>query len=154
MNVLWYFAYGRNVHIDEFTGRIKGNPLMVCRGILPGYKLAFSKTSGPKPDTGYATIEPCAKEWVEGVLYLITEEQLSELDKYEGYPNEYTRLKVKVWNIDLKMWVNAETYVAVEANPNLKPPKEYVEIILEGARIIGLSSEWIRRLEEALKHAV
>ncbi|RLE90650.1 MAG: gamma-glutamylcyclotransferase [Thermoprotei archaeon] len=154
MTVLWYFAYGKNVHLSEFAKRIEGAPLMVCRGLLPGYRLVFSKTPGPKPGAGYANIELCGGEWVEGVLYLITKEQLKKIDRYEGYPDHYTRSNVKVWNIDLKMWVNAVAYFAVNTDSRLKPSRDYVKVILEGAKLVGLSSEWIERLKRLLDEAI
>ena len=72
---------------------------------------------GPKPGIGYAHVEPCEGEWVEGALYLVTEEQLRKLDKYEGVPRCYKRSAVKVWNIDRGEWIDAVTYLAVRRIP-------------------------------------
>ena len=145
---VWYFAYGRNVNLSRLCERIRGYPLLTCRGILPGYKLVFNKKPGPEPGLGYSNIVPMADEYVEGILYLLTERMLSSLDEYEGIPKHYVRSRVTVWNIDHRRWVNAVTYVAVETDDSLKPPKEYLEEIVEAAKTMGLSYDWISKLEK------
>jgi len=145
---VWYFAYGRNVNPSRLCERIGGYPLLTCRGILPGYKLVFNKKPGPEPGLGYSNIVPMADEYVEGILYLLTERMLSSLDEYEGIPKHYVRSRVTVWNIDHRRWVNAVTYVAVETDDSLKPPKEYLEEIVEAAKTMGLSYDWISKLEK------
>jgi len=151
--VPWYFAYGRNVSIERLRDRIERAPPLICRGILPGYRLAFNKAPGPKESAGYANIVPTAAEWVEGVLYLVSEEDLSRLDEYEGVPRHYRRSAVTVWNVDQARWVNAIAYVAVATDDSLRPPRDYLEEIVASAREVGLSPEWLSRLEALLKEA-
>ena len=91
MSLVWYFAYGRNVDPSILSNRIRSKPLLIHRGILPGYCIEFTKTPGPTSETGWATIVPCAKEWVEGALYLISSDQLNLLDRCEGSVS-YTHL--------------------------------------------------------------
>ena len=54
-----------------------------------------------------------------------------------------------MWNVDWRGWVDAVTYLAVRTNPHLRPSREYLEEIIEGAVIVGLSSEWMKRLQAA-----
>ena len=126
----------------------------MCRGILPGYEIRFNKTPGPRRGTGYANIVPAAEKWVEGVLYLLTELDLEQLDTYEGAPTDYRRYLVNVWNVDHKRWVKAVTYVAVRTDDTLKPPKDYLSEILNSAKVVGLSIEWINMLEKLLEKAL
>jgi len=98
----------------------------------------------------YSNIVPMAEEYVEGVLYLLTEQALSSLDKYEGFPEHYDRKHVMVWNIDQCRWVNAEAYVAVKTDNTLKPSRDYLEEIVEAAKTMGLSQDWISKLESML----
>ncbi|MCS7139423.1 MAG: gamma-glutamylcyclotransferase [Candidatus Nezhaarchaeota archaeon] len=150
---VWYFAYGRNVDISTFTNRV-GRPIIMFRGILPGYKISFHKHPGPKVGVGYATIHPAVKEWVEGVLYLITVDQLIRLDEIEGVPaNHYKHEDVDVWCIEQARWIKAVTYVAVKVDETLRPDKRYLTQIIEGAKAVGLSREWIGKLEELMKEA-
>jgi len=151
---IWYFAYGRNVNVNFLVGRA-GKPVAMFRGILPGYKLCFYKYPGPRSGVGYATICPMSREWVEGVLYLMTDEQLKKLDEFEGVPTgHYKHEDVEVWCIEQYRWIKAVTYIAVKMNENLKPDKEYLSHIIEGAKTVGLSREWINKLEEIMKEAV
>jgi len=52
------------------------------------------------------------------------------------------------------MWVNAVAYFAVNTDSRLKPSRDYVKVILEGAKLVGLSSEWIERLKRLLDEAI
>ena len=82
--------------INLLCERIRRTPPLICRAILPGYELRFNKTPGPKKGTGYANVVPAAAKWVEGVLYLLSEEDLARLDRYEGVPEHYKRHWLKV----------------------------------------------------------
>ena len=125
------------------------------QGILLGFKLMFNKVPGPDAGTGYSNIVPAPEEYVEGLLYLITEEALSRLDDFEGVSGgHYTRGKVNVWNIEQQGWVTAETYMAVRTDDALKPPRTYLEEIIKASKLVGLSWEWVSRLEKFMVEAV
>jgi len=91
-----------------------------------------------------------AGEYVEGILYLLTKQALSSLDMCEGVPKHYVRKSVAVWNIDHRRWVDAVAYVAVKTDDTLKPPKDYLKGVVEAAKTMGLSRDWISRLESML----
>ena len=98
----WYFAYGRNINVSRLCERISTTgtpkyPLLIRKGILPGYRLVFNKDPG-----GFANIEPAPEEYVEGILYLLTQENIAQLDRHEGVPTHYVRKIVHVWNIEDK----------------------------------------------------
>lgn len=90
-----YFAYGSNMNPQRMRGRninyAERNP-----AILKGYTLKFNKVSFRNLHEGFANIVPDAKEFVEGVLYDLSDTDIEKLDQYEGYPVHYDRRQVKV----------------------------------------------------------
>jgi gamma-glutamylcyclotransferase (GGCT)/AIG2-like uncharacterized protein YtfP len=72
--------------LDEMAARCPG---AVCLGPawINDYALVFRH---------FADIEPEAGNWCDGVLWEITEDNLSALDRLEGYPYHYTRFTVVV----------------------------------------------------------
>ncbi len=68
---------------------------------------------------------------VEGVLYDIRDSDLAKLDRCEGYPEHYDRVKVKV-RIDDKHEMKAVTYVArpSKIRYGLRPSRDYPDYLL------------------------
>ena len=75
-----------NTNLDEMAARCPG---AVCLGPawINDYALVFRY---------FADIEPAAGGWCDGVLWEITDDNLSALDRLEGYPWHYTRFTVVV----------------------------------------------------------
>lgn len=90
----YYFAYGSN--LDEAQVQ-KRTPFakFVCRVALKDYKLTFV-TYSYSWKGGIANVEPSEGDVVYGVLWHFTDEMLTKMDRYEGYPNKYTRKEVQV----------------------------------------------------------
>ena len=81
-----YFAYGSNLNREQMRWRCPdAEPVRPC--YVRGYRLAERK---------YADIEKDDRSVVYGALYSITAADLAALDRYEGYPDGYTRRKVAV----------------------------------------------------------
>jgi len=141
-----YFAYGSNMDPERMKGR-KVNFSKRQRATLKGWRLEFNKKASQNLKEGYANIVPCEEYIVEGVLYEIQNEDLENLDSYEGYPNHYSRIEVKVI-LDNDQEVSAITYIA-QANKvktGLKPSREYLEHLLKGYDV--LSEDYCKRLGE------
>ncbi len=143
--VLNYFAYGSNMD----PARMKERGVMFYSGellILPGYSLKFHKITPHGPNTGAANIVPDEKGVVEGILYEITWAGIRNLDKYEGYPTEYNRLKLKV---TLSEGTEKEiiTYMAHphRTQEGLKPARFYLEHLLQAEDI--LSEDYYNQLK-------
>ena len=97
---MWYFAYGRKMNVNFLVSRA-GKPVAMFREILPSYKLCFYKYPEPRSGVGYVMMYPMSGEWVGGVLYLMTDEQLRKLDEFEGVPTSHYRHEdVEVWCIE------------------------------------------------------
>ena len=139
-----YFAYGSNM--DPERMRKRGiNFSKREHAILEGWRLAFNKIATRNPKEGFANIVKNEKCFVEGILYTIPESDIEKLDRYEGYPNHYERIKVRV-RLNRGEEVEATTYVAKfdKVREGLKPSKEYLKHLLKGCDL--LSEEYCERL--------
>ncbi|PUA32996.1 MAG: hypothetical protein B9J98_02650 [Candidatus Terraquivivens tikiterensis] len=140
---VWYFAYGANLNKDLMRRRVGG--WKDCKkGVLEGYKLCFgvfSKSWGG----GVADIREWGGSRVYGVVYLLDEEQLKELDKYEGVPNIYLRRKVVVRTEGGE--VEAVTYVAANPRHFVKPSTDYLAIMLKGLKQHGYGDDVLKEVK-------
>lgn len=75
-----YFAYGSNLNFGQMSYRCP-EATVVGTAKLDGYELAFRR--------GYLTILPKEGATVEGLIWSVTEQDESHLDRYEGYPRFY-----------------------------------------------------------------
>ncbi len=109
--------------------------------------MVFNKRADADPERqGYANIVEDPTKIVEGVLYEISEDDFEKLDRYEGYPNHYNRIKIEVI-LDTGEKVVAETYIAQKekTGSNLLPTREYLERLLSAKPF--LSPEYYERLK-------
>ena len=125
-NMFLYFAYGSNMNSTRMAKRCPG-AIDLGGAVLHNHRVA---------ERLYADIDFTEGVDAEGVLYVITEDHLQNLDRYEGYPSVYRRI-----------WVDIEfegcTYQAItyemswltKIARNRKPyPEEYRMICSTGAR--------------------
>jgi cation transport regulator ChaC len=140
-----YFAYGSNMDKDRMNRRgVQFSSREFAK--LSGYKLVFNKKS-QNGDFAYANIVPSVYDYVEGVLYEISDQGLSVLDRYEGYPDHYDRKKVEVQNSKGET-IQAETYIAnpTHIEEGLCPTRKYLNHLLAARDL--LSPEYIKKLEQ------
>ncbi|PMP98165.1 MAG: gamma-glutamylcyclotransferase [Thermodesulfobacterium geofontis] len=145
MMIIKYFAYGSNMDPQRMKER-GVNYISRKPAILEGWKLVFNKISSNNPNEGYANIIKDKNSKVEGCLYEVEESEIKKLDKYEGYPNHYTRTEIEVMVEGNKVF--ATTY---KANPEkisdaLKPSKEYLNHLLKGYDCF--SKEYLEKLKK------
>jgi len=98
---------------------------------------------------GVADIEPYKDDVVEGVVYETDETTMKIIDLKEGAPVIYERTKVQVQLLDGTMLDDVTTYRVGKGKKTrrfIAPTKEYLNIIIEGAKKHGLSEKLIRRL--------
>jgi gamma-glutamylcyclotransferase len=127
---LYYFAYGSNLNKKQMMERCPDSRPQFT-AILPNYKLVFVGWSRQWRG-GVASIKPFRGERIRGALYEISEQCLRRLDRYEGYPGNYTRLKVTVFDEDNSF--EAVTYVKAGQFEETPPSKEYLAVIQQGYR--------------------
>ena len=143
-----YFAYGSNMNPERM--RKRGiNFSKREHAILEGWRLAFNKIASRNPKEGFANLVKDQGDVVEGILYTVQESDIEKLDRYEGYPKHYERIKVRV-KVNEGEEVEAITYVAKsdKKREGLKPSKEYLKHLLKGCDLLSEEyCEWLRRWE-------
>jgi len=134
---MYYFAYASNLSRKQMSERCPdAQPKFVAT--LSNYKLIFAGWSR-KWHGGVASIKPFRGERVTGAIYELSERGLRQLDKYEGYPDIYTRVNVIVTD-GFGSRMEAVTYIKVEQSEDTQPSKEYLAIIQQGYRDWGIAS--------------
>ena len=123
-----YFAYASNLNRKQMAERCPGSkPLFSA--MLPNYKLIFTGWSRQWKGS-VASIKPVKGEKVTGAVYDISDTNLKQLDKYEGYPANYNHLKVTVWTDDGDP-VEAITFIKTEQSQETRPSPEYLKSITQ-----------------------
>lgn len=125
-----YFAYGSNMdpmRMQERGIRWTGRK----PAVLERYRLSFSKIALYSKGAGAATIVPDGKAVVEGVLYDISDSDLQRLDEYEGFPDQYDRIQVRLLTGEGTV-VEAVTYMAQphRIREGLRPTASYLQHLL------------------------
>ena len=144
MGEVVYFAYGSNMNINRLKERV-GDVELVGVARLRDHELKFNKLS--VSGWGCANVEPAEGKEVWGLLYKVKEEQLKELDRYEGAPLHYRRVKLKVLTQEGKE-VEAVTYVACEEykREGLRPADWYLNHLLAAKEL--LPESYVKELEK------
>src|SRR5271166_1234955 len=93
-SAMHYFAYGSNMDTEQMARRCVGAKLL-GPAKLDGYALRFSAFS-LNWNGGVADIVPTEGDAVWGLLYSVTDDDIAELDSYEGHPDHYARISVTV----------------------------------------------------------
>ena len=128
-----YFAYGSNMDPRQMRRRCpSAKPLGPAA--LPGWRLAFgghsSTWGGP-----VATVVRDAEVWVDGVLYRLPFDDLTELDRYEGHPHVYRRIRLLVEG-DQGQPHRAHVYV-LAVDEEEAPASEYLKVLRRAYRRLG-----------------
>jgi len=93
-----YFAYGADLNPDLMRRRCPGSRV-VGVGSLAGFALTFAGWSRTWSG-GTLTLVPSASSRVDGVLYLVSNVSLADLDRIQGCPRVYQRVTVGVGGDD------------------------------------------------------
>lgn len=151
-DLVWYFAYGANLHASAFRGRRGLAPRAWRVGRLADYRLRFNLDGWPRGRAAPANIEAQAGAEVWGVLYQITRQDLVWLDVTEGVPGFGYR----------HLWIDAESadgdrvpcvaYIAQGKVEDGRPSQRYLTLIRDGARDHGLPDHWLAHLD-GVRHA-
>ena len=128
-----YFAYASNLSKEYMMSRCP-NATAVKKVALKNYKLVFNEL---------ADILQHDEDHVLGALYVISKQDLEELDRLEGYPDLYDRIIVEVEDENGGKY-DAFAYSMVEKNLE-NPPEHYYNILLEGFKDWDLSLEQLEK---------
>ena len=128
---MYYFAYGSNLNKKQMLERCPDSkPMFIVT--LHNYKLVFVGWSRQWRG-GVASIKPFRGERVLGAIYEVSDRDLRRLDSYEGYPGNYTRFNITVFDEDGKP-IKAITYIKSGQLEETEPSKEYLSLIQQGYR--------------------
>lgn len=126
-----YFAYGSNLNINQMKRRCP-DAVEISPAVLSGWKLV---------ERTYADIEESPGDCVNGALYQISENDLAALDRYEGFPDCYTRREVMVAD-NAGVFRKALVYIMTEdcgkRRDNGKYSDRYRKTCSEGADTWGI----------------
>lgn len=89
--MIYYFAYGSNMDPKQMAERCP-NSKLIGKAYLSDYKLGFTHYSNNQKSAA-ADIIVTKNECVWGLVYELIKEDLDNLDKREGHPNIYRRIK-------------------------------------------------------------
>ena len=132
---VYYFTYGSNLSKKEMKEYCPDSkPEFVAT--LHNYKLVFVGWSQRRQGGG-ASIKRFSGERVLGAIYDISERDLRELDKKEGYPQTYTRMNVTVTN-EFSDRIEAVTYIKVGRLEETQASEEYKAVIRQGYKDWGI----------------
>jgi len=122
--IKYYFAYGSNMNHEHMKMRCPKSKYLGTFE-LPGYKLVFRSV---------ADVEQSNDDSVLGALFEITDECERALDRYEGYPNLYTKRYYNNWHDKLDRFVPQEImfYSMVDKNMVYPPSDGYLFTIMQG----------------------
>lgn len=147
MSVIQYFAYGSNMLTERLQQRCpSARPRFVA--VADCWELAFSKRG--QDGSGKATLAPAAGCRVFGVVFDLDQNELSELDRFEGAGKGYDRNDdFQVSIADSEEPQGVMTYIASHANtdPSLRPYDWYFNLILAGVRQHALPPDYRARIE-------
>ncbi|MBS3872179.1 MAG: gamma-glutamylcyclotransferase [Firmicutes bacterium] len=131
MRIRLYLAYGSNMDKAQMSERCPD-----AEAITPVYLEGWELTL-----PSFANIEPCQGKTTPGLIWEITDTDERELDRYEGYPNNYDKVNVIV-NIAGRA-VSVMAYVMTDYGKTRDkiPSDGYVPRILRGYREAGFAEK-------------
>lgn len=93
-----YFAYGSNLDAAQVAARTPG-AVFLGRGVLPGFRLTFSSHSA-RWGGGVANVVADKASSVYGVMWGFSLHHIKQMDVFEGFPNDYTRIVAPIKSLD------------------------------------------------------
>ena len=140
----YYFAYGSNLDVEQMKIRCPDSEL-VGESVLNGYKLAFTAES-KMWGGGVADIVVNNGSEVWGVLYKVSDNDLTNLDRYEGVPDLYNRINVVVAAKNGTKF-EAVSYGIVDKQEFVQPSTAYLSIILKAAKKFKFPNRCVKFIE-------
>ena len=130
-----YFAYGSNMCARQMAHRCPGSRA-ARPAVLGDYDWLINQR-------GVATVAPVHGRRVHGVLWKVSEADLTALDRIEGVPDRYRRGRLTVTTDDgpVPAWV----YIDHRVQPG-EPRPGYLERVVGGAHQHRLPQHWIEFL--------
>ncbi|XP_035476684.2 gamma-glutamylcyclotransferase a [Scophthalmus maximus] len=142
-----YFAFGSNL-LKERLQLANPSAIFCTTGRLRDYELSFGLWEKHVDNAwhgGVATIEFCPGAEVWGVIWALSNENLTSLDNQEGVSQgKYSPLEVSVETDKGPMLCRTYQMNNFHACP---PSPQYKQVVCQGAEQNGLPAEYRKRLE-------
>ena len=148
---MFHFGYGSNLNIGFVKEKLIPNAKFVMKGYLPNFEVRFPFWS-EEVQAGYSGIMEAPGELVQGALYEVTEQELVTLDDKDVYKDLYYRQTYLVLGEDGEFHA-ADLYRVIDPRGPFPPSRAYVDIMLAGARDLGLDPEYIAKIEGFYRQA-
>lgn len=139
-----YFGYGSNMPKSRIEARL-GHVERLGAACLPGWRLAFHKrgADGSGKCDAIPTRRPGDRLW--GALDRLSEDQMEELDRIEqGYERRTVEVRFEEGARIAELFVAREDRI----DPELRPWHWYKELVLAGARELGLPAGYVASIRE------
>lgn len=142
-----YFAYGTNMDPNVMAGH-SPNAEAIGPGRLEGYRIEFNVYS-ERWQGGAANLEPDPDGHVWGVVWEMSDEDVSALDTFVGHPTFYGRGDVQVRVGDLS--VDCVTYRVAHQKGYVRPTDAYLNRLRSAIRVQGLPPEALDIIDTAAR---
>ena len=146
----YYFAYGSNLKKKRLHINCK-NAKFICIAKLENYSLVFAGASGSWGGAPANVVESTGS-CVWGAVWELNQEDVTALDRQEGvHLGIYKRIEVDVVTVDHNDKVlRCISYEKVRTEAGVTealPSITYLSVIIEGAKEVGLPSDYQKKLE-------
>jgi len=143
---VYYFAYGSNLSTKRLTKRL---PTAKCVGVaeLMGYSLTFAMLSTDGSAKCDIQSDPSNEAMVLGVIYQLSEQELSQLDSIEGARYDRIAMSVQLKNGQSTM---AFCYIANTHHTGVLPFCWYKQHVLNGANEHDFPKEYVNLIDMQL----
>lgn len=138
---IYFFAYGSCMNQQSLSRTIGSDSrvFFVAAATLPHHRLCFNYTSLNEP-VCCANIVPELDHNVQGALYRIPTDLISNIDRREGvHLQRYQRQWVSVMPADGQECIAVTYFAIVTQALEAAPSKRYQQLLVEGADDTGLS---------------
>ncbi len=146
MKKYYYLAYGSNLNIKQMKVRCE-TAKPIGTAVIKDYEFLFKGSLAGS----YLTIEPRQGEVVPVGVWEVTKGDIGALDRYEGFPNFYYKVEMKLPVTSLKSGKTQTktcfVYIMNEDRELGLPSRYYVQTCLEGYADFGFDDKF---LEDAL----
>lgn len=136
-----YFAYGSNLNHKQMNYTCPNNEF-IKRVFLYDYKFVYDGHSN-KWEGAVANILKSADNIVWGGLYEISESDLANLDRKEGFPSSYNRKELEVKD-DQGNNYKTITYFRIGIEIGI-PSNRYRKIVVRGAKDCDLPDSYVKK---------
>ena len=149
----WGFGYGSNMNPEHLSERKGVNILEYTPAVLKDYKMAFNKKAFALVEPAYSGIEYEKGAEIHGLAYKITKQDMELLERSEGIGSVYNKMEVPLLAYDGRTLIGNMLTNVTKPDGEYQPSKRYLKLLVNGAKEVGLSDEYIKRLESTPTYA-